>query len=692
LSNSLRFRFYRDQLKSLPPGQLIKKVFRRVYFEFQVQRDQIQDVQQASHFWTRSIQYALNTNTMLENLAQNFRASFRESFFIEPGQRAQTIEWLRTVAPQAEALILAEANRICAHEFDLFGSGIVPLGEEIDWHIDFKSGHRWNPSTYFKRIRPAAYPGGFDIKVPWELSRCQHFPRLGQAYWLTDDEKYAQEWVAQVSGWIETNPWPYGVNWASTMDVSIRVINWLWGLAFFLDSPHLTDPILIEILTSLLQHSRHIRSNLEVYPGMTNNHYLADLVGLIYAGILLPQFQEAQNWREFGIAELEKQMFLQVYSDGVNFEASISYHRLAAEIFLSAVFLSQRNGNPFSAAFMSRLEKMLEFTLSVTRSDGSVPLIGDNDNGRIFRLKAWPDPDLEWIDHRYLLAIGAVLFNRQDFARAAGNQWEEAIWLYGSHAMHSIYPQVEKNDSVALGEAFPVGGLYILHSPDFHIVVDAGRNGQNGNGGHAHNDLLSFELFAFNHPWIIDSGTLVYTADYEARRRFRSTPFHNVLQVDGAEQIPQDARQPSRLLTDPAVRILEWEPGTSVDRLAAEHDGYLRLPVPATHRREFILNKPGQVLSVHDQLTSTGSRALCSWLHFHPQTVLEPGAANTVNIRWVGFLEVELQVEWKTDTICELEIERNPVALGYGTDCAAPYLALRTQGTWIEMLIYLRKE
>ena len=93
------------------------------------------------------------------------------------------------------------------------------------------------------------------------------------------------------------------------------------GAGFLPDSPHLTDPILIKILTSLLQHSRHIRSNLEVYPGLTNNHYLSDLVGLIYAGILIPQFQEAQGWCKFGMEELEKQMFLQVYSDGVNFEA-----------------------------------------------------------------------------------------------------------------------------------------------------------------------------------------------------------------------------------------------------------------------------------------------------------------------------------------------------------------------------------
>ena len=34
-----------------------------------------------------------------------------------------------------------------------------------------------------------------DVKVPWELSRCQHFPLLGQAYWLTGDERYAREYV-----------------------------------------------------------------------------------------------------------------------------------------------------------------------------------------------------------------------------------------------------------------------------------------------------------------------------------------------------------------------------------------------------------------------------------------------------------------------------------------------------------------
>ncbi len=45
-----------------------------------------------------------------------------------------------------------------------------------------------------------------DVKVPWELSRCQHFTTLGQAYWLTGDERYAREFVDEVSDWIARNP------------------------------------------------------------------------------------------------------------------------------------------------------------------------------------------------------------------------------------------------------------------------------------------------------------------------------------------------------------------------------------------------------------------------------------------------------------------------------------------------------
>ena len=76
---------------------------------------------------------------------------------------------------------------------------------------------------------------------------------------------------------------------------------------------------------------------------------------------------------------------------------------------------------------------MVDFIAGITKPDGTCPLIGDIDNGRLHRLKVWGEKTQEWNDFRYIQAIGALLFGRDDFARIADNQWEEAIWLFGSH-------------------------------------------------------------------------------------------------------------------------------------------------------------------------------------------------------------------------------------------------------------------
>lgn len=253
MSKPSRFGLLRIQEISSEPGQLLKRLVRRARRELQILRDERRDLSRGRDFSLNSLEKALIPGTTLENLAGNFRASMGQSFFIEPGQQVRIVEWLRKISPQAKDLILAEADQACAHEFNLLGSGIVHLGEEIDWHQDFKSGHRWNPSTYFKRIRPAPYPGGYDIKVPWELSRCQHFPRLGQAYWLTGDENYCIEFVKQVLSWIQQNPPNLGVNYAGTMDVAIRAVNWLWGISYFILSPSITDEFIITFYRQFLE-------------------------------------------------------------------------------------------------------------------------------------------------------------------------------------------------------------------------------------------------------------------------------------------------------------------------------------------------------------------------------------------------------------------------------------------------------
>ena len=545
-------------------------------------------------------------------------------FFWTTSDQPALVAAVRALCPASEAPLIAAADAVCQHTFDLLGSGPTNLGERIDWHTDFKSGHRWDPRQYYTDVRAAAYPGGYDLKLPWELSRCQHFAWLGQAYWFTNNEQYPQAFVAQVTDWIAQNPPALGVNWGCTMDVALRAVNWLWGYAYCQASPTLTDSFRLAFFKSLLAHGRHIMDNLEFSETLTSNHYLSDIVGLVYLGILLPEFKEAQRWREFGLQELEREMFKQVYVDGVDFEASISYHRLATELFLSPTLLAQRNGHQFSPAYLQRLERMLEFVLAVTKPDGRAPLIGDNDNGRVHRLKVWAEPTQEWLDYRYLLAIGAVLFDRPDFAQSAGDQWEEAIWFFGERAL-DYRQQAEANlaDGALLRSTdFPAGGIYIMRQGDGYMVVDAGSNGQKGNGGHAHNDTFSLELFAYGQAWIVDPGAYLYTADYAARNLFRSTMYHNTVQVDERELHPLDKTVLFRLTTDTQPIIHAWETTAAYDFLDVRHAAYARLAQPVTHRRQFFFAKKQQVWIVRDQLTGVGAHQLDWYWHYAPGVTL----------------------------------------------------------------------
>ncbi len=162
----------------------------------------------------------------------------RAAFFINTSEREQTTEAFRARYADGAAAIVEAANRVLRHEFDLLGSGSVTLGPTLPWHRDFKAARDW-PLQYASDIDYMELDRPTDVKVPWELSRCQHFTTLGQAYWLTGDERYAQEFVAEVEDWIAGNPWGYGVNWACAMDVALArreldlglpLLRWLGGV------------------------------------------------------------------------------------------------------------------------------------------------------------------------------------------------------------------------------------------------------------------------------------------------------------------------------------------------------------------------------------------------------------------------------------------------------------------------------
>ena len=369
-------------------------------------------------------------------------------FFFDPTDREKIAKIVKKEYPTAIEQTIKDADAINNHIFDLLGSGKTELGEEINWHLDFKSGFNWNPKEYYLWTRKhVTLDDDSDVKIPWELSRCQHFVTLGKAYWYIkqskmqnvkckiDGEKYAREFVNQISDWIDANPVELGVNWACTMDVAIRAVNWIWGYYFFCGSPSLTKEFKIKIFKSLFLHGRHIVNNLE-FGRIRGNHYLSDIAGLVYLGIFFQDTQEGQKWLEKSLSALNEEMEVQVYPDGVNCEGSISYHRLITELFLSTTLICLKNGITFPQWYMSRLEKMIEFVMYYTKPDGTAPPLGDNDDGRLHILSNYGNRNR--LDHRYLLSVGAVMFKRKDFKETACEFYEESFWLLGEEGLNSF--------------------------------------------------------------------------------------------------------------------------------------------------------------------------------------------------------------------------------------------------------------
>jgi len=361
--------------------------------------------------------------------------------------------------------IVKSADQICTHIFDFLGTGSINWNDPIEWHSDIKTNNKWLKKFYSDYKQKELIPNnGIDIKIPWELSRLHHFVLLAQAWKLTKNEKYSQEFFSQWESWLESNPFCYGINWVSTMEVAIRAVNLIVAMDL-LEGSIGWDNNRSCIIKSIRQHGLYIEHNLEVGVQSSRiiaaNHYLANICGIAVIGMSCKGFPESERWAKIGIKALEKEMKQMVLDDGFFFESSTSYHRLAVELFLYPVIIGQITGFEFSESYLQKLEKMLDIILYLTTPGGTVPQIGDNDDGRLLILSGYPDWPRH--DYRYLLGIGAVMNNRGDFKAACGRCPEEVFWLYGRKGVEKfncIVPDLSPIPS----KAFSYGGLYVIRN------------------------------------------------------------------------------------------------------------------------------------------------------------------------------------------------------------------------------------
>ncbi|MEP7309730.1 MAG: alginate lyase family protein [Acidobacteriota bacterium] len=551
-------------------------------------------------------------------------------------------DWRRSPSPQVRDTLDA-ATRILRHEFNLLGSGpYTPADPDrsadgsgyqpIDWYLDPVSGLR------FPRGIPLAQwslelmrPGRADIKLPWELARCQHWPLLGQAYRLTGDDRFAVEVEHELHDFMAANPIGIGVNWTCTMDVALRAANWAIALDLIRSCASLTVGFWRAAHEALFDHGVFIEGHLENHYEVTSNHFLSNVVGLFYLAAVFDDLPRGAAWDRQCRGWLAQEVEVQVLPDGADFESSVPYHRLVTELFLGAARLAEYRGRPLPPALIGRVETMVDFLANVLRPDGLMPQVGDADDGRLHILSGYGSRPPQ--DPRHLFGPAACFFRSDRWARLVdeGAAWEAEWWGYDSPGIDAQGP--DEPDTL---RHFPHAGLTVVRHARRYLLITNGVVGTRGFGNHKHNDLLGFEYHAHGGPVFVDPGSHVYTSDPDSRNRFRSTRSHNTICVDEEEQNECRPDWLFRMFEKAFPEHLEVVEGDEWVGYRGRHRGYTRLPQPVVHERTFRLERTTGGLSIVDVLEGQGSHRLRWHFHFAPGVTPAIVDAGAVEIRAAG--------------------------------------------------------
>lgn len=542
----------------------------------------------------------------------------------------------------------------------------------INWYADFSTGHEFKKGRiYFDGTYRSNE--GFDIKVPWELSRFQHLPALAHC----DLESGASEFLLQVLDWIEDNPFKTGVNWTSELIVSTRVISWIWALRLFEPIVKKHPRALRRIIDSIYDHGDFLEFNLAYSDLGTDDHYLGNITALLYISSAFPRFPRSDRWLLFALQEIVSEMKHQVLGDGYSHMMSSHYHRFVTELFLSSACLAERipmerrkrlqlvdprehrvqpvlrepsnidvnldkTGQILPRCFYQKLRRMVGVVEGLTKPSGEVPQFGDNDSARAHKM--WPQPNVSLSDHRHLVAVLGELLDDDRMKERAVDFAEEGRLLAGDVSVFDTGFEVVPKDFSEF--VLPDAGIIVKRNKRAYLAVTSSQNGYRGLGGHGHNDKLSIELSVDGVDVVVDGGCPFYTSDISRRNAFRATSAHSTISIEGMEQdgIPEGEKGLFRLPQKSEPKLGKGSDGW----IEGTHRGY-----GVTHTRRLLLNDDR--LTIFDHLVAVKRKHLR--LNLHPEievcnhvvegnvveALLKHRKGLAIRLRVIGALGVEVE-------------------------------------------------
>lgn len=494
-----------------------------------------------------------------------------------------------------------------------------------DWHLDSSTGRR-APRGFAPLLRTRDPEAVGDIKFIWELNRHQWL----SARACSDPSDEGVAYVCSVlRDWLRANPYQDGVNWASPMELGLRVIS--WSIIFPRIAPVLEhdEGLRREFFRSVYEHLLLIRRHQSRFSS-ANNHVIGEMVGLYVGAQCFPFWSESETWRTEAKTVLERELLLQINPDGTNREQAIGYLLFVLELVTFCALLGASRGDPFTVEFLRRIRAMYEYLQDVRVKQESIPWYGDNDNGLAFDIGDTAPHIVR------IFALGSCLFS----AHAAS--WQQyatsspTVSLFtretGSILKQPLLPDPVPQDL----KIYPDGGLVRLQNRNqsWKILFDCGPLGYLSTAAHGHADALSVWIASTEGYFITDSGTYCYHSHPEWRRYLRGTAAHNTARVDGSEQSTMRARF---IWSDHAICcLLETVCTNEKITVSGEHDGYRRLSDPVVHMRKVSLTHEDDAVDVVDSFDCQANHFIEIFFHCHPAAHVVVEAKDRAAIEFAG--------------------------------------------------------
>ena len=439
------------------------------------------------------------------------------------------------------------------------------------WHLDPVSGREWPRDRYCFRInyRHAADMG--DVKYVWEVNRLQFLQPMAVLAYLEGDDALAERCLAILLDWIEANPPFRGVNWASGIELAVRVVSILIVLTLA-GADRLSADDRRRIAACLAAHGWW----LDRFPSRfssANNHLVAEAAGLYLLGAAAPKLPGAAAWEAYGRRVLAAEAVAQIHPDGIGAEQSPTYTAFTLEWLLLCAWVGRQHDAPLPEAVWARLAAAGEALRWFLDEAGQPPRIGDEDEGRVVFVGS---EETTYVPS--VLAMIAAGLERPELSPPR-HTVTLRDGLYGP-------PPTGQQSPVGVRD-FAAGGYFVVRQPAHNrrllLIVDHGPLGYLSIAAHGHADALAVWLHLDDRPILVDAGTYLYHSGAAWRDHFRGSTAHNTLVVDGTDQ----SRISGAFNWSAKATVHTGQVVTGPDDWAieAEHDGYAKRFGIRHHRR-----------------------------------------------------------------------------------------------------------